>query len=172
MFQKHHLTGLASVRKDANSVPVEAVFRAKGKLPVSALFHASHESPVLRMSFHNVDTLGDVARSVPVDQLGETLFDNIGRFLLREENSLMREELPEAYREQLRKKVQQDQMKRRWEEMILTQQEKEAEQAAQTPEDSTLKNKLLRQGQEIGKKLSEQGWINDLVGRFRKKDNS
>jgi len=46
------------------------------------------------------------------------LYEQIGRFLLREPNALLREDLPEAYRKQLRSKVQQLEMKRRWETRI------------------------------------------------------
>ena len=37
---------------------------------------------------------------------------------MREPNSLLREDLPEAYRKQLRSKVQQLEIKRRWENKI------------------------------------------------------
>jgi hypothetical protein len=55
----------------------------------------------------------------------ENLYEQIGRFIVREPNTLMREDLPEAYRKHLRTKVQQQQIKRRWENRISDSRESE-----------------------------------------------
>lgn len=169
LFQKHQLSALSSVRKDPAGTPVAGVFRPRGKLPFTATFVASADTPTVRAVFRNVDSLGEVGRNLPPEQLGDGLFDQIGRFLLREQNTLMREELPEAYREQLRKKVEQDQRKRRWEEMVLAQQQREAERAAQ--EQRGLRETLLRHTEALGKRLADHPWIGGLVKRLRGKDD-
>jgi hypothetical protein len=80
------------------------------------------------MTFVNFDGFGTTTRPVPAAQVDARLFDEIGRFLLREPNALLREDLPEAYRRELRSRVQQLEMKRRWE--IRVADSREAELAA------------------------------------------
>jgi hypothetical protein len=114
-FQRHRIGGMLAPRKDAAGDVVAATFRAKGRIPLSAHFHADAESGQLRMSFSNFDGLGTTTKSVVPAQVDEALYEQIGRFLLREPNTLLSEDLPEAYRKQLRSKIQQQEIKRRWE---------------------------------------------------------
>ncbi len=117
-FQRHRIGGMLAPRKDASGDLVAATFRAKGRIPLGASFHADAESGQLRMSFSNFDGLGTATKAVAAGQVDASLYEQIGRFLLREPNALLREDLPEAYRKQLRSKVQQLEMKRRWETRI------------------------------------------------------
>jgi hypothetical protein len=114
-FQRHRIGGMLGPRKDAAGELVAATFRAKGRIALSAKFHADAESAQLRMTFVNFDGFGTTTKPVPAAQVDTKLFDEIGRFLLREPNALLREDLPEAYRRELKSKVQQLEMKRRWE---------------------------------------------------------
>ena len=118
VFQRHRIGGMLAPRKDASGEIVGATFRAKGRIPLSATFHADIESAQLRMSFSNFDGLGTTSKSIPAAQVDQDLYDEIGRYLMREPNALLREDLPEAYRKQLRSKVQQQEIKRRWERRI------------------------------------------------------
>ncbi len=122
-FQRYHLGGLLAPKKDASGEVVSATFKAKGKIMLSASFTADVDSAMAKISFTNFDQLGVVTKTVPPAQLGDGLFDEIGRFLTREPNTLFREALPEAYRLQLRSKVQQEEIKRKWESKISSQQQ-------------------------------------------------
>ena len=95
---------------------------------MTATFLGDLESAAVKMTFTNFELLGMVTKTVAAAQLNDTLFDDIGRFLTREPNNLMHEALSDAYRMQLRSKVQQDQIKRRWENKINEQQESELAQ--------------------------------------------
>jgi hypothetical protein len=117
-FQRHRIGGMLGPRKDASGELVAATFRAKGRIALSAKFHADAESAQLRMTFVNFDGFGTTTKPVPAARIDAALFDEIGRFLLREPNALLREDLPEDYRRELRSKVQQLEMKRRWETRI------------------------------------------------------
>jgi hypothetical protein len=117
-FQRHRIGGMLAPRKDAGGDVVAATFRAKGRIPLGAIFHADAESGQLRMSFSNFDGLGTTTKTVTPAHIDEHLYEQIGRFLVREPNGLLREDLPEAYRKQLRSKVQQAEIKRRWETRI------------------------------------------------------
>jgi hypothetical protein len=159
-FQRHRLGGMQSVRKDASGDVVAASFRAKGRIPLSAHFRADAESGQLRIQFENLEGLGTVTKSVPAEQVGEALYDQIGRFILRDSNMLVREELPEAYRSQLRSKVQQQAIRRRWESRIADRRELEL---AQLRRDHTLVGKV---GGWLGRARS-LGRIGDVLGRLR-----
>jgi hypothetical protein len=124
-FQRLHLGGLASPKKDVSGEIISATFRAKGKITLVALCNIDSENPVARFSFTNFDQFGTVSKNVAADQLNETFFDEIGRFLTLEPNTLFREALSDAYRHQLRNKVQQEEIKRRWESKIAAQQSDE-----------------------------------------------
>jgi hypothetical protein len=127
-FQRFHLGGMLDPKKDASGEVVSARFNAKGRVTLLATFSGDVESAAVRMNFTNFESLGSVTKTVTGAQLGEPLFDEIGRFLTREPNNLLQEALPDSYRNQLRTKVQQDQIKRRWETKINEQQQIELAQ--------------------------------------------
>lgn len=127
-FQRYHLGGLLDPKKDGNGEVISARFNAKGRIPLSATFVADADSAAVRMSFVNFDSLGTATKNVAAAQLNEALFDSIGRYLMREPSNLFQEALSDHFRAQLRTKVQQDQIKRRWESKIGEQQKAELEQ--------------------------------------------
>lgn len=127
-FQRYHLGGLLEPKKDGNGEVVSAKFNAKGRIPMTATFSADTDSTAVRMSFVNFDSLGTATKNVSAAQLNESTFDAIGRYLMREESSLFQEALSDSFRAQLRTKVHQDQIKRRWESKIGAQQKEELEQ--------------------------------------------
>jgi len=117
-FQRHRIGGMTAPRKDASGDVIAATFRAKGRIPVAAHFHADAETGVLRMTFAHFDGFDTTVKTVAPAQVDEALYEQIGRYIVREPNALLREDLPEAYRKQLRSKVQQQEIKRRWENRI------------------------------------------------------
>jgi hypothetical protein len=115
LFHRYRISGMSTPQKDASGEVTSAGFRARGRIAQRALFHVDTEHPHLRMSFENIDGLGTTMKTVAVERFDSALFDEIGRYLMGEPNSLFREELPASYRRQLRQKVQHEQLKRRWE---------------------------------------------------------
>jgi hypothetical protein len=120
LFQRHRLGTALAANKDASAEIVSATFKAKGRIPLIAKFSADSLTGQLRMTFSNFDDLASAAKSVGPEQIGEALFDEIGRYLMREPTELMREVLPENYRTQLRARVHQEEVKRRWESLIAS----------------------------------------------------
>ena len=115
-FQRYHLSGqMQETKKEANGELISAKFRARGNIAVAATFNADADSGAVKMSFVNFDSFGTAQKTVPVEQLNDSLFDDIGRYLTREENGLLREALPEDYRAQLRSAVERNKVKKRWE---------------------------------------------------------
>lgn len=173
-FQRYHLGGLLEPKKDVSGEVISAKFKAKGRIPMTATFSADADSAVVKMQFVNFDSLGTAAKSVPAAQLTDSLFDDIGRYITREPSGLFQEALPDSYRSQLRTKVQQEQIKRRWESKISQQQQSDMERLKR---EQSLTNKL---GKLVSKpaaapsngngdaKPAEGGWLGKLKGLVRK----
>jgi hypothetical protein len=159
-FQRHRIGGMQAVRKDASGDIVAATFRAKGRIPLSAHFQADVDSGQLRIRFENLEGLGTVTKSVAAGEVGDDLYDRIGRFILRDSNTLLREDLPEAYRNQLRSKVQQQAIRRRWEARIADRREIEL---AELRRDYTVTGKI---GGWLGRARSFGG-VAGALGRLR-----
>ena len=114
-FQRYHLGGQMEPKKDATGETISSKFRARGRIALVATFNADADSTAVKMIFVNFDALGTALKTVSIGQLSDTLFDDIGRHITREQNNLFREELPDDYRAQLRSTVERDQVKKRWE---------------------------------------------------------
>ncbi len=163
-FQRYHLGGLLAPKKDANGEVTSATFKAKGKIMLSAVFSASVDNAAAKISFTNFDQLGVATKTVPPAQLSESLFDEIGRYLMREPNNLFRETLPEAYRLQLRSKVQQEEMKRKWESKISAQQQTDLSRLRRDHSVSGKLGKLVGQGKEDS---TEKPWLGTTLDKLR-----
>jgi len=169
-FQRFHLGGMLDPKKDASGEVVSARFNAKGRIPLSATFIGEAESAVMRINFVNIEGLGSVTKTIPGAQLTDQLFDDIGRFLTREPNKLLHEALPDSYRSQLRSKVQQDLIKRRWETKISDQQQQEL---AQIKRERSMSGRLARLVTKDDKPLADPAppattWFGRLKGLVKK----
>lgn len=125
LFQRHRLGGMLAPEKDAGGEVVAATFKAKGRIPLGLTASADATTAQLKLAFANYDDFATVGRSVAAAHADEALFEEIGRYLLREANSLLREDLPDNVRLHLKAKVQQQEIRRRWEARIETLQHEE-----------------------------------------------
>ncbi len=162
-FQKVRLAGISETKKDESGELVQATFRARGKVALCVAAAADGDSGVARLSFTNLDGFGTIAKTVSAQQFDEKLFDEVGRFVTGEPNSLFREPLPEDFRKQLATRVQQEQLKRKWESKIF-QQAPEAERAQR---DAGLKVKLDRVVKDVADKTP--AIIDKVKGLFNRK---
>ncbi len=101
LFRQHHLGGVKEVQRTAKGEVSIAMFHARGHIKARMQAQISAEDPVLRMSFENVNWLGSSRRQVAWNEIDDGLFDRIARFIVREDDSLFTEELPEALRQKL-----------------------------------------------------------------------
>jgi hypothetical protein len=169
-FQRHHLGGVIDPKKDASGEVISARFNAKGRITMTATFVGDAESAAVKMTFANFESLGMVTKTVAAAQLNDTLFDDIGRFVTREPNNLMHEVLSDAYRMQLRTKVQQDQVKRRWETKINEQQQSELAQLKRERSISGRFSRLVTKDDKIppADAPAATSWFGKLKGLVRK----
>jgi hypothetical protein len=127
VFQKHRLAGLQDFKKDDSGEMVSGNFRARGKVPLSVMITAEASTCQVRLNFTNFDALGTISKVTGPALFNEALFDEIGRYIAREPSNLFREDLPDDYRRQLQHKIQQEQMRRKWEQKLAVQQQEELE---------------------------------------------
>lgn len=125
LFQRHRLGGMLAPEKDAGGEVVAATFKAKGRIPLALTASIDAATAQFKFSFANYDDFTTAGRSVAAGQVDEALFEEIGRYLIGEANSLLREDLPDNVRLHLKAKVQQQEIRRRWEARIETLQHEE-----------------------------------------------
>jgi hypothetical protein len=164
-FQRFHLGGLMEPKKDAGGEVISARFNAKGRITLAATFSADADSALVKMSFVNFDALGTATKNVVPAQVNEALFDDIGRYLTREPSNLFQEALSDSYRNQLRTKVQQDQIKRRWETKISAQQQTEL---AQMKRDQSIAGKFGKLVARDEAKPAAGSWLDRIKGLVKK----
>lgn len=155
LFQRHRLGAPLAPVKDNTGEVVSATFKAKGRIPLTAVFSADTTTGQLRLTFTNFDDLAPVTRNVAPESVNEALYDEIGRYVMREPTRLLREELPEDYRTQLRARVQQHEIKRRWESRITSRQQ----------EDIAMLKREYGFGASFNKLGDAMGKLRGLVGR-------
>ena len=125
LFQRHRLGAPLAASKDASGEIAGATFKAKGRIPLTAVFGADAASGQLKMTFTNFDDFSTAVKTVGSDQVNEALYDQVGRYLMREPTDLMREVLSDNYRSQLRASVLHEEVKRRWESQIVARQQED-----------------------------------------------
>lgn len=121
VLQQHRLSGMQDTAKNANGEVTTARFQARGRIPLTLEVVASRDSGVARMQFVNFEAFGSSARNFPPEQMNETLFDQVGRYLTREETSFARENVGDDLRRKLQNQVQRDQVRREWEQHLSRQ---------------------------------------------------
>ena len=167
-FQRFHLGGLLEPKKDASGEVVSAKFKAKGRIAQTAVFSADADSAVIKVTLTNFDALTTASKNFPASQLNDALFDDIGRYLTHEPNGLFREDLPDSYRNQLRSKVQQEQIKRRWESKINAQQQTDMDKLKR---DQGIAGKFIKSAPEkpaLDEKPADTSWFGKLKGLVKK----
>lgn len=103
LFRQHNLGGIKEIQRTRQGELSIANFHARGYIKARMQAQISGEDPVLRMTFENANWLGASRRQFSWNEIDDSLFDRIARFVVREDDSLFTEELPEALRQRLRK---------------------------------------------------------------------
>lgn len=160
-LQKARLTGIQNPVKDASGEVVEATFRAKGRIPLSVHWIAEAATGQVKATFANFEDLTQFTKVYAPAQFTEELFETFAHYITREDNALTKESIPDKLRQSLRTKVQQEEIKRKWEEKLAQQR---AEEEAKREEGSQLGNRLKQQGGALLDKIKTGigGWLSKI----------
>ncbi|GMU44260.1 MAG: hypothetical protein IT479_15155 [Xanthomonadales bacterium] len=102
IFRQYHLGGIKEEKRTPQHEVSRALFHARGYIKARFSAQISADDPVLRLVFDNASWLGSSRRQVAWEQIDDTLFDRLARFIVREDDSLFTEELPNELRQRLR----------------------------------------------------------------------
>lgn len=163
-LQKVHLGGIQDPRKDGSGEVIEANFRARGKIPLSVHAIGEAQSGVIKLTFTNFEDFGSFTKTYTAAQFTPELFEVFARYITREDNELTKEAISDKVRQQLRNKIQQEEMKRRFEERMYQQQQ---EEQRRQEEESQLGLRLKKQGGALLDKL--KSGLGGLLDKVRKK---
>lgn len=164
-LQKARLTGISNPRKDQSGETVEATFRARGRIPLSVHWIAEAATGQIKATFSNFEDLTQFTKVYAPAQITDELLETFANYVAREDNALTKESISDKLRQSLRTKVQQEEIKRKWEEKLAAQRE---EEEARREEESQLGSKLRKQGEALFDKI--KSGIGGLLGKIRKKD--
>ncbi len=154
LLQNHHLSGLHDISKNSNGEVISGRFQARGRIPVRLHALATQESGQLKLAFTNVEAFGTLQRTYAADAITDEVLDTIGRYLLREIETLSQEKLDVNTRKQLQTQIQRDQIRREWEAKLSTQlREDEAKVIALMAPGASPKAFIQRVGAGLGRLL-------------------
>lgn len=100
-----HLGGVREPEHGPNGDVVSARFHPRGYLHLEMHAKASAYDNYLRLSFRHLDSLGTTHKHVFAEQLDEAFYDRLGRFLVREDNELIKETLTAEMRARLQQAI-------------------------------------------------------------------
>jgi hypothetical protein len=118
LFQQFRLGGMQPLSKDDAGEVNSASFRARGRIDMSGEIAASAEAAQVRMSFTHFDGFASVTRNFAPERFSEEFFDGLGRYLLCQSPDALRESLPEDVRSQIKARLAQQELRKRWEERL------------------------------------------------------
>jgi hypothetical protein len=153
VFDKHRISGVQEIKKDASGVMQHATLKARGKLTLSITAYSDINLGSMRLLLSNIEDLTESTKSFSADQVNEKLFDMIGHYITRRDNELTREKLSNDVLKKLRNTAQQNEMRRKWEEKLMVQAAAEEEARLQAEKQAKLHNRLLSQGKSLLSKL-------------------
>lgn len=162
-FEQAGVLGIRNGRRDQSGKFVQAIFKPRGNLSLSLRVVAERESNEVRLTLRNIEALGEISKTYPAEQFNEALFDLLGRYVARTDNELTCESLPDKYRHSLRTKLQQEQLRRKWEDTLHRQRLDEEARVRQEIEHGKLHRRVQRLAQSQVKKL----WDMPLLQRLR-----
>ncbi len=164
-FLKHRIGGITVTKRDANGEVIAASFRARGKIPMQVQIHAEASHPQVRFQFLNFEAFGQAQKTVPAEQLGEELYDQLALYITSEDFSFMREALSEDVKKQLQQKIAKETQRRRAEDLMARQQVAEQQRAH---EEQKFSSRLAKGADALARKL-EGTPLAGLLDKFKSK---
>jgi hypothetical protein len=170
LFEQAGVTAFHNGRRDVRGQWVQASFKPRGKLPLKLSVLVEPAATELRLTLAGFEGLTVIQKNIAIEQFDEQLFERIGRYVARLDNDLTREQLPDQFRNSLQQKVQQDALRRSWEDQLYQQRLREEAALKQAIEDQKLLNRGRRLLLDWRGKLLTDPRIAGLLKRLRRKD--
>lgn len=111
-FKKHNLQYQCQDFKNTNYEVTGARFKVKAVVPIRFSFEADIDNACIKLTCTNFCSLGIRIRSYKPEQLTEQFFDNLCRYIIRENADFLEEKVAEEVRERLRNQIAAEQQER------------------------------------------------------------
>lgn len=118
LLQDLRLAGAANVEKGPDNQIVSATFQVHGSMSLQAIISGALDGPDILLRFTNFDELGERHRRVQPGAVDDEFLDRLARFVAREDNALLTEDISSDLRRQLRRQVEMNRLKRKWEDKM------------------------------------------------------
>ncbi|MCU0754877.1 MAG: hypothetical protein MUE46_07100 [Xanthomonadales bacterium] len=169
LFEQAGVNAFHQGRRDVRGQWVEARFKPRGRLPLKLTLLAEPTAEELRLSTCGFESLALIRKPLPTEPFDEDLFERIGRYIACQDHDLTREQLPDAFRNSLQRKVQQEALRRRWEEQLIQQQLREEEAERRAIEEQKLLHRARRMVQQWQDRIRSDPRLLQLLARLRRK---
>jgi hypothetical protein len=84
----------------------------EGYVPISLSFRGDVEAGRVTLLVRNYNALGERRHAIRPESIDEVFLDELARYVLREDNRFLMEDVPAEYRERLRRRLEQDRRQR------------------------------------------------------------
>jgi len=89
-----------------------AQFTVKASVTAKFAFEADIENASIKLTYSNFDQYGSISHVLKPEDVNDDFFDELGRFILRENNDFLKENVADDVREQIRMKIEQEERER------------------------------------------------------------
>ena len=122
LIQDLRLASSANATLGPDKQIVGATFQVHGSLNLQSIISASLAEKEILLRFTNFDELGERHRRVAPEAVDDAYLDRLARFIAREDNELLKEDISSDLRRQLRRQVEMNRLKRKWEDKMTREQ--------------------------------------------------
>ena len=99
-------------QKDPRQIVIGTTFRFIGPLPIKIVLQFDESKQLIKLLISNYAGPGTSQYNLKPEQLDEAFLDHLGKYVLRKESVLIKEEISDDVRAMLRKKLQEEQQQR------------------------------------------------------------
>ncbi|THB63441.1 MAG: hypothetical protein D6B27_12205 [Gammaproteobacteria bacterium] len=99
-------------KRNLRSNVTESVFKLKKRVPVSIAMEADIDNSQIILKIHNFSSLGLIQRTLEVDEITDEYLDRLGRYIMRQDQSFITNELSEEALKSIRDKLRREEKQR------------------------------------------------------------
>lgn len=115
VIRDHSFHGEKRTHKSVDGERVGGTYRIHGDFLLRGTIQARVDSQEIELEFVNFNELGSHRRKIRAEQVDDAFTDKLGRYLVGEDQKLLRDDLSSDYRVQIKERLQQTQQQKKME---------------------------------------------------------
>lgn len=104
----HHLSFYSRDYRDDRHTITHSSFTVESKIPVSFDFRLAEDLSTIGLTIRNFEGLGKHRYTLDPDMINDDYLDELGKYLLRRNNDFLKLDLPDDFRDSIRKRMDKD----------------------------------------------------------------